>query len=77
MGAVLWSVVLHAALHNTQPLQPLHFNSPMHIELVGLDSICKEIDCCALAWFKFIYLVEPPDAMGVYGTLDGGESGYT
>ena len=24
MGAVLWSVVLHAVLHSTQPLQPLH-----------------------------------------------------
>ena len=24
MGAVLWIVVLHAALHSTQPLQPLH-----------------------------------------------------
>ena len=23
MGAVLWSVVLHAVLHSTQPLQPL------------------------------------------------------
>ena len=24
MGAVLWSAALHAALHSTQPLQPLH-----------------------------------------------------
>ena len=25
MGAVLWSAVLHAALHSTQPLQPLQY----------------------------------------------------
>ena len=24
MGSVLWSAVLHAALHSTQPLQPLY-----------------------------------------------------
>ena len=24
MGAVLWSAVLHAALHSIQPVQPLH-----------------------------------------------------
>ena len=28
MGAVLWSAVLHAALHSTQPLQPLHQHLP-------------------------------------------------
>ena len=30
MGAVLWSAVLHASLHSTQPLQPLqkyHFRA--------------------------------------------------
>ena len=28
MGAVLWSAVLHAALHSTQQLQPLHSPAP-------------------------------------------------
>ena len=28
MGAVLWSAVLHAALHSTQLLQPLHSPTP-------------------------------------------------
>ena len=28
MGAVLWSMVLHAVLHSTQPLQPLHSPAP-------------------------------------------------
>ena len=28
MGAVLWSVMLHAVLYTTQPLQPLHSPAP-------------------------------------------------
>ena len=47
----------------------------MHVELASLDSICKEVNCGAVAWFTIVYLVDPPDAMGVCGTLASGESG--
>ena len=49
--------------------------SAAHIELVSLDSICKEVDCVAVAWFTLICPVASPDAMGACGTLAGGESG--
>ena len=31
MGAVLWSAVLHAALHSTHPLQPLQMWCCAHV----------------------------------------------
>ena len=50
-------------------------NSIAHIELASLDSVCKEVDHGAIAWFIFFHFVEPPDAMGACGTLASGESG--
>ena len=40
MGSVLWSAVLHAALHRTQPLQPLH---TLYIPFLGsrLSSLAR------------------------------------
>ena len=37
MGAMLWSVVLHAVLHSIQPLQPLH--SPLQNRVVNLSPV--------------------------------------
>ena len=56
-------------------LAGLPCNSIAHAELASLDSICKEVDHGAVAWFTLIHLVESPDAMGACGTLAGGESG--
>ena len=50
-------------------------NSIVHVELAFLNSICKEGDCGAVAWYTLVHLVEPPDAMGACGTLIGGKSG--
>ena len=40
MGAVLWSAVLHAILHSTQPLQPLN---PFTVRNMpeALSTMCK------------------------------------
>ena len=47
----------------------------MLIELISLDSTCKEVDCSSIAWFTLIPPVESPTAMEACGTLAGGESG--
>ena len=46
----------------------------MHIKFSSLDSIIREVDHGAIAWFILVYPVDPPDAMGACGTLAGGES---
>ena len=56
------------------PLPGLPCNSIVHIELISLDSVCKEVDLGVVAWFTLVHLVEPPNAMGACGTFDGGES---
>ena len=45
-----------------------------HVELASLDSICKDVDHIAVAWFAPIHPLEPPDAMGVYSSLASKES---
>ena len=44
-----------------------------HVKLASLDSIYKELDHGAVAWFTLVHLVEPPDAMGACSTLAGRE----
>ena len=48
----------------------------MHVGLAYLVySVCKEVDCGAVACFTLVLPVEPPNAMGAYSTLAGVESG--
>ena len=56
-------------------LAGLPCESIVHIELTALDSVCKEVDHGAAAWFIPVHLVEPPDAMGACNTLASGVSG--
>ena len=56
-------------------LAGLPCNSIAHVEFAFLDSICKKVDCGAIAWLILICLVESPDAIGACGTLAGGEFG--
>ena len=58
-------------------LAGLPCDSIVHIELASLDSVFKEVDHGAVAWFTIICPVESPDAMGACDTLAGGESGDT
>ena len=44
----------------------------MHVKFASLNSVCKKIDCVAVAWFMLIHPVESPDAMGACDTLAGG-----
>ena len=53
-------------------LAGLPCDSIAHVELVSLDSVCKEVDFDAIAWFTLIHPVEFPDAMGACGTLASG-----
>ena len=54
-------------------LAGLPCNSIVHVELVFLKFVCKEVDHSAVTWFILVHLVEPSDTMGVCGTLTSGE----
>ena len=56
-------------------LAGLPCNSIVYIELVSLDSVCREVDYDAVAWFALVDVVEPPDAIGACSTLSGWEYG--
>ena len=43
IGTVLWSAVLHAVLHGTQPLQPLQLGFVLYIYTVLVVPSCKYI----------------------------------
>ena len=58
-------------------LAGLPCNSIEHVEPASFDSIYKEVDYSVVAWFTLVHPVEPPNAMGAFGTLSGGESGDT
>ena len=58
-------------------LAGLPCDSIAHVELAYLNSVCKEVDCGAVAWFTLFFPVESLDAIGAYGPLSGGESGDT
>ena len=53
-------------------LDGLPCDSIAHIELASFDSVLKEIDHSAVAWYTIICLVEPLNAIGACGTLAGG-----
>ena len=61
MGAVLWSAVLHAVLHSTQPLQPLQLLCETQVALCSLQSLMKTI-CNSWSAAGFI-LLQPSSSL--------------
>ena len=50
-------------------LAGLPCDSIVHVKLISLDSVCKEVAHGVVDWFMLICLVESPDAIRAYGLL--------